>query len=74
VSRYPRITPEDVARWDRLLTEGWSYKEIARTETRSHRTIAQYLPGRGWAHKQCVELGTAMKHHNQRMRKVSLTV
>lgn len=70
-NQHPPVTEEDKARWGKLLDEGWSYKEIARTEGRHRRTIARWVPGRGWTRDQISGLGTFMKHHNEKMRLVS---
>lgn len=65
------VTPEEVAQWEKMLDDGMSYREIRRTSGRGHSTIAKYLPGRGWSQDEGRALGTFMKHHNERMRKVA---
>jgi hypothetical protein len=63
--------PEMVAQWETYLDEGYSYRAIAEIFGVDREKVRKRLPGRGWTHKQAVELGTFMKHHNEKMRKAT---
>lgn len=65
------INPEYTALWESYLDEGMGYKHVGEMFGVSEWTVAKYYPGRGWTHAQAVEMGTFMKHHNERMRKVT---
>lgn len=43
------FTPEEDERIDAMLTDGASYKEVARTIGRHRQSIARRFPGRGWS-------------------------
>jgi IS30 family transposase len=55
----PRWTPEQVELFDRLLTEGWSYREISRTHHVNEGTLSRRFPGRGWKTEQKIEVREA---------------
>ena len=60
----PIPTPEQIKEWDRLLTEGWSFREIARTHNVHENTIARRFPGRGWDPAARGQLGFAVQRMN----------
>lgn len=63
------VNPEYAALWESYLDEGMPYSRVAEIFGVHRNVVAKYYPGRGWTRKQCVELGTFMKHHNEKMRK-----
>lgn len=66
-----RYTPEDIANWEAALREGYGYKHVGEMYGVGRETIRKHLPGRGWKHQQIAEHGVFMKHHNEKMRKVT---
>lgn len=50
-----RMTPERLARLTQMVNDGWSFKEIHRTEGADMETLRKYFPGRSWTHEQCIE-------------------
>lgn len=66
------VNPEYAALWGPHLDEGMGYKHVAEIFGVHKHTVRKYYPGRGWTQRQAAELGTYMKHHNERMRKVPL--
>lgn len=44
------MTPERRARIQTMLDDGWSWKEITRTEGASWDTLARHFPGTAWTH------------------------
>lgn len=71
-NQHPPITAEVIANWKAALDEGMGYKHVAEVFGVSRTTIMRHLPGRGWTHKQVSEHGTFMKHHNEKMRKLTV--
>ena len=65
-----RYTTEFMATIDRLLSEGWSYKEIARTYGASEGVIAKHFPGRGWTKDQASELAAVRRYEHQLFRTI----
>jgi IS30 family transposase len=57
----PRWTPQQVELFDRLLTEGWSYREISRTHHVNEGTLSRRFPGRGWKTEQKIEIREARR-------------
>lgn len=43
-----RWTPERLELFDQHLTDGWSYREIARTYGVNAQSVSARFPGRGW--------------------------
>ena len=67
-----KINPEYMALMEPYLEEGMHIKGIAEVFGVHQDTVHKFFPGRGWTLKQRQELGTAMKHFNQKMRKIML--
>lgn len=47
--QFSPMTPDELAQAQRLLEDGCSYGEVARTLGRTHNTIARHFPGSGWS-------------------------
>ena len=69
VRNVPKLNPDFVALWKPCLEEGMSYKHVAEMFGVSKGSVRNAYPGMGWTMEQAREMGTFMKHHNQRMRK-----
>lgn len=54
-TRNPLLTADELAHTERLLDDGASYVEVARTIGRSPRAIRDAFPGRGWTRAQMAE-------------------
>lgn len=54
----------------RLLQDGASYGEAARTINYSRYWLAKKFPGYGWTHRQGGAYGGMVRHMNERMRRV----
>lgn len=65
-----RITPEILAEWDRMLSEGYAYKHIAEIYHVSKATVQRQFPGRGWTQEQIVAHGTLVRNGNRALAKV----
>lgn len=55
-------TPEEIAKWEALLDEGYGYKHVAEVCGVGHSTVRKYLPGRGWTHAQVIEHAALIRH------------
>ena len=49
------MTAERLSNIEAMLNDGWSFKEINRTEGADMETLRKYFPGRSWSKEQCVE-------------------
>lgn len=65
-----RLNPEYVALWEQYLDEGYAYTHVGELFGVHETTVADYYPGRGWDQREAAALGTYMKHHNEKMRKL----
>lgn len=54
----------------RLLQDGASYTEVARTIGLHRTTLSEKIPGYGWTKQQGGAYGGMIRHMNERMRKV----
>jgi hypothetical protein len=64
--------PEFVKLWESYLDEGMSASAVAQVFGVHKGTVLNHYPGRGWTTAQGLELGTYMKHHNERMRRLKV--
>lgn len=67
-----KINPEYLALMEPYFEEGMHAKAIAEVFGVHADTVRKHFPGRGWTLKQRQELGTAMKHFNQKMRRLKV--
>lgn len=67
----PPYTEADVALWKTYLDEGMPYRKVAEVVGAHRDTIRKHLPGMGMPKEEARKLGTFMKHHNHRMRKLA---
>lgn len=51
ISPAARMTPERRARIQEMVNDGWSWKEIERTEGAHWDTMARHFPGTQWTHQ-----------------------
>lgn len=58
-----RYTPDDLARIAARLDDGWSFREIERTEKTTWRTIARHFPGRSWTREQIGAHAATLARH-----------
>ena len=49
------VSNEEHREMERLLDDGWSYKQIGRKLGRADKTVAKHLPGRGWSVEEANE-------------------
>lgn len=49
------ITDAELREMERLLNDGWSYKQIGRKLGRADKTVAKHFPGRGWSVEEANE-------------------
>lgn len=66
-----KMNPEYVALWESYLDEGMAAKHVGEIFGVHVQTIRKYYPGRAWSNKECLALGTQMKHHNERMKRIA---
>ena len=56
-----RMTPERLARIERMLDDGMPFKEIHRTEGADMQTLRRYFPGRQWTREQSIEHSATLR-------------
>lgn len=56
------LTPERVARIEAMLDDGWSFKEIHRTEGVDMETLRKRWPGRAWTMRQRDEYASNVRY------------
>lgn len=59
------FTPEEIAKWEATLDEGYSYKHTAEVHGIHQVTVAKYLPGRGWTRKQITQHGALVRRYGK---------
>ena len=74
LKRSHELTPERVAHLRRLVDDGWSFAEIARTEHVSRNTLERYFPGRAWGAQQRDEFHTALRRGREALASASYSV
>ncbi|WP_461169300.1 hypothetical protein [Arthrobacter sp. Z1-15] len=57
-------TSEQLALWESLIDDGWSFSEIARTHHVATDTLRRYFPGRAWTPQQGPEMAHAWRQLN----------
>jgi len=57
----PRLTPERKARIDAMIADGWSFKEIRRTEGADMSTLRRHYPGHQWTKAQARDYQEALR-------------
>ncbi len=62
MSAIERVTPTERAHMEQLLSEGASYREVARTTGRSSNTVARLFPFRGWSQSQGGKFGCLIRY------------
>lgn len=62
----PRLTPERKARIDAMIADGWSFKEIRRTEGADMSTLRRHYPGHQWTKEQAREYQRALRMEQPR--------
>ena len=67
-----RVNPEYLALMEPYLDEGMHAKAVSEIFGVSTDTVLRHFPGRGWTLKQARELGTTMKHFNEKMRRLKV--
>ena len=67
----PRMTDAQKAEALRLLDDGCSATETARTVGVSIHSILKHFPGRGWTRQQGAAWGLFMRHTNEKLRKTA---
>lgn len=63
-----RMTPERKATIQQMLNDGWSWKEIERTEGANWDTMRRHFPGTAWTRQQILEQSTITRHARETMR------
>lgn len=59
-----RWTPELHERADRLLADGCSFREVARTLGCHYMTVNNRFPGRGWTYRQAGAFRAATRDYS----------
>lgn len=57
---------------DRLLSDGASYAEAARTVGLNVETVREHFPGRGWSPKQVIDHVVTMNKFRKQMRRMGI--
>lgn len=72
VGRTRQYNPEFIKLWEPYLDEGMALQHVAEIFGVTKYAVGRYYPGRGWDNRDCLALGTYMKHHNQKLKKLGL--
>lgn len=67
-----RVNPEYLALMEPYFEEGMAAKHVAEIFGLHADTVRKHLPGRAWPKSKCQELGTTMKHFNEKMRRLKV--
>lgn len=65
------LSQERLARIEAMLDDGWSFKEIHRTEGADEETLRRHFPGRQWTKAQAVAHTSALRHFGERIEKAA---
>ncbi|UIW13461.1 DNA binding protein [Arthrobacter phage Amyev] len=65
------LSPERLARIESLLDDGWSFKEIRRTEGVSLDSLRLHFPGRQWTTAQATAHTSALRYFGQQIEKAA---
>ncbi|AYN59131.1 DNA binding protein [Arthrobacter phage Yang] len=63
------LTQERLARIEAMLDDGWSFKEIHRTEGVDEETLRLHFPGRQWSKAQAVAHTRAVRYFGEQIAK-----
>jgi lambda repressor-like predicted transcriptional regulator len=70
--RSPRLlSPERLARIEAMLADGWSFKEIHRTEGADMETLRKHFPGRQWSKAQAIAHTAAARYFGEQIAKAA---
>lgn len=64
-----RLTPERKARIQKMIDDGWPFKEIQRTEGADISTLRRHFPGHQWTPQQAQEHTSAIRPIFRRIRR-----
>lgn len=56
------MTPERKAAIQHMVNDGWSWKEIERTEGANYDTMRRHFPGTAWTYSQVGEYRAGIRH------------
>ncbi|WAB10823.1 helix-turn-helix DNA binding domain protein [Arthrobacter phage Tuck] len=65
------LSPERLARIEAMLDDGWSFKEIHRTEGADMETLRKHFPGRQWSKAEAVAHTAALRYFGEQMEKAA---
>ncbi|WVX88035.1 helix-turn-helix DNA binding domain protein [Arthrobacter phage TforTroy] len=65
------LTQERLARIEAMLDDGWSFKEIHRTEGVDEETLRHHFPGRQWSKAQANEYRAACRYYGEQIEKAA---
>lgn len=74
LKRTHELPPERVEELRRLVEDGWSFTEIARTERVSRNTLARYFPGQGWGAEERDSFHVALRHGREGLVSASYSI
>ncbi|UVK63568.1 helix-turn-helix DNA binding domain protein [Arthrobacter phage Janeemi] len=70
--RSPRLlSPERLARIEAMLDDGWSFKEIHRTEGADMETLRKHFPGRQWSKAEAIAHTAAARYFGEQIEKAA---
>ncbi|WGH20759.1 helix-turn-helix DNA binding domain protein [Arthrobacter phage JohnDoe] len=70
-SRDHFFTPERLARIEAMLDDGWSFKEIHRTEGASMDSLRKHFPGRQWSKAEAIAHTAAVRYFGEQLDKAA---
>ncbi|WGH21227.1 helix-turn-helix DNA binding domain protein [Arthrobacter phage ObiToo] len=70
-SRDHFLTQERLARIEAMLDDGWSFKEIRRSEGVSLDSLRKHFPGRQWSKAQATAHTAALRYFGERIEKAA---
>ncbi|UIW13528.1 helix-turn-helix DNA binding domain protein [Arthrobacter phage Lizalica] len=65
------LTPARLARIEAMLDDGWSFKEIHRTEGADMETLRRHFPGRQWSKAEAIAHTAALRYFGEQINKAA---
>ncbi|WGH21118.1 helix-turn-helix DNA binding domain protein [Arthrobacter phage Cassia] len=71
LSREHFLSQERLARIEAMLDDGWSFKEVHRTEGADMETLRLHFPGRQWSKAEATAHTSALRYYGERIEKAA---
>lgn len=64
------LTPERLAAASRMIADGCSHREVARTLRMTTTTVARHFPGTAWSHQETNEYINSLRKANKMIERM----